>query len=129
MKSYDNTVNHVLKNETLILPQLPTKQKWGIITALVSGFIGLVYEGISSFLLNRRHKALHKAVKAMESKTTIQHNKLMHLEDSIVMYDIYNADTLGRNVQTQYTAFTVLHHLMKTICRTTWHSNASTHIS
>ena len=27
--------------------------------------IGLAFEGISSFLHNKRHKALHKAVKAM----------------------------------------------------------------
>ena len=72
------------------------KQKQGIITALVSGFIGLSYEGNSRFLHNRRHKALHKAVKALDSKTTIQHNKLMHLEDSLVMYGIYNAETLEK---------------------------------
>ena len=73
---------------------IPAKQKQGIITMLVSGFIGLAYEGISSFLHNRRHKALHKAVTAMDSKTTIQYNKLMHLKDSMVMYSIYNATTL-----------------------------------
>ena len=98
IKSYNNTVHHILKNEIdFILPQLPTKQKWGIITALVSGFIGLVYEGISSFLHNRRHKALHKAVKALDSKTTIQHViNCMHLEDSMIMYSIYNAETLEK---------------------------------
>ena len=75
-------MHHILKNEiNLILPQLPTKQKCGIITALVSGFIGLAYGGNSSFLSNRRHNVLHKAVIPMDSKTTIQHNKLMHLED------------------------------------------------
>ena len=57
------------------------------------GYEGL-YEGISSFLHNRRHKALHKAFKAMDSKISIQHNKLMQLENSMVMYDIYNAETL-----------------------------------
>ena len=41
------------------------KKKRGIITSLITGFIGLAYEGISSFLHNRKHKALHKAVKAM----------------------------------------------------------------
>ena len=72
IKSYNDTVHHILKKEIdLILPQLPTKQKCGIITALASGITGLAYEGISSFLHNRRHKALHKAVKAMDSKTTI----------------------------------------------------------
>ena len=45
-------VHHILKNEIgLILPHFPTKQKRGIPTALVSGFIGLTYEGISSFCI------------------------------------------------------------------------------
>ena len=68
--------------------------------SLVSGFRGLAYEDISGFLHNRRHKALHKAVKAMDSKTTIQHNKLMNLEDSMVMYGIYNAETLEKLMNT-----------------------------
>ena len=53
-----------------------------------------------SFLHSRRHIALHKAVKAMESKTTIQCNKLMHLENSVLMHDIYNADTLEKLINT-----------------------------
>ena len=90
-------MHHILKNEIdLILPQLHTKQKCGIITALVSGFIGLACEGISSFLHNRRHKALHEAVKAMDSKTTIQCNKLVHLENSMVMYGICSADNIRK---------------------------------
>ena len=113
IKSYNDTSHHIPQNEIdLILQQLPTKQKWGIITALVSGFIGLTYEGISSFLHNRRYKALHRAVKAMDRKTTIQCNKLMHLEVSMVLYGIYNAETLEKPINT-YIAFTILHHLMK----------------
>ena len=61
---------------------------------LISGFIGIAYESISSFLHNRRHKALHKAVKAMETKTGVQCNKLPHLEDTVVMCRVYNAETL-----------------------------------
>ena len=76
------------------------KQKRGILTALVSCFIGLAYEGISSFLHNRRHKTLHKAVKAMDKKVTIQCNKLMHLEDSMVIYGIYNSETLVKLIDT-----------------------------
>ena len=38
------------KIQHLILPQIPRKQKHGIITMLVSSFIGIAYEGISSFL-------------------------------------------------------------------------------
>ena len=51
IKSYNNTAHNILENEiNLILPQIPRKQKCGIITMLVSSFIGLAYEGISSFL-------------------------------------------------------------------------------
>ena len=76
IKSYDNTAHNILENEiNLILPQVPRKQKCGIITMLVSSFIGLAYEGISSFLHHKQNKALHKAVRAMDSKTTIQCNK------------------------------------------------------
>ena len=67
---------------------------------IISGFIGLAYEGISSFLHHRRHKALHRAVKVMKNKVDIQCNKLMHLEDTMVMYGIYNAETLEMLVNT-----------------------------
>ena len=36
----------------------------------------------------------------MDSKTTIQHNKLMQLENSILMYGIYNAETLEKSINT-----------------------------
>ena len=50
IESYNKTAHHILKNEIdLILPQLPTKQKHGIITTLVSSFLGLVYEGNFQF--------------------------------------------------------------------------------
>ena len=32
----------------------------------------------------------------MDSKTTIQHNNLMQLENSMLMHGIYNAETLGK---------------------------------
>ena len=53
-------------------------------------FIGLAYEGISSSLHNRRHEALNKAVQEIDSKATIQCNKFILLENSVVMYGIYN---------------------------------------
>ena len=54
IKPYNNTAHNVLKNEVdLILPQVPGKQKHGIITTLVSSFKGLAYEGISSFLYHK----------------------------------------------------------------------------
>ena len=56
---------------------MPRKQKCGIITTVVSIFIGLAFEGISSFLHHKQNKALPKAVMAMDGKTTIQCNKLI----------------------------------------------------
>ena len=50
IKSYNTTIYNILENEiSPLLPQI-SRQKHGIITTLVSGFIGLAYEGISSFL-------------------------------------------------------------------------------
>ena len=51
INSYNNSVHNILEKEIkLLLPQVKRKQKCGIITALVSSFIGLAYEGISSLL-------------------------------------------------------------------------------
>ena len=63
---------------------------------IISVFVGLALEGILNFLHNGKHKALHKAVHAMSSKADIQRNKLMHLEDTLVMYGVYNAETLEK---------------------------------
>ena len=101
IKSYNNTAHNILENEiNLIIPQIPRKQKCGIITMLVSSFIGLAYEGISSFLHQKWNKALHKAVRAMDSETTIKCNKLMQLENSMLMYGVYNLETLEKLIYT-----------------------------
>ena len=42
----------------------------------------------------KRQKALHKVVHAMENKVDTQCNTIFHLEHSMVMYGIYNSDTL-----------------------------------
>ena len=78
------------------MPQIQKKQKYGIITTIVSSFTGLAYGGISSFLHNSRNKVLQKAVEAMDSTTAIQHNKLIKLENSMLMYGIYNVQTLEK---------------------------------
>ena len=101
IKLYNNTMHSIIENEiNLLLSQMPGIQKCGIITTLVSSFIGLAYEGISSFLHHRCNKALHKAVNAMDSKANIQHNKLMQLENSMLMYCVYNAETLEKFITT-----------------------------
>ena len=95
IKSYNHMAHDILENEiNLILPQVPRKQKCGIITTLVFSFIGLAYDSISSFLHHKCYKVLHKAVKAMDNKATIQCNKLIQLENSMLMYGIYNVETL-----------------------------------
>ena len=42
---------------------------------------------------------MHKAVSAISIKTDIQRNKLMHLENTLVMYGVYNAEMLERLVK------------------------------
>ena len=67
---------------------------------LVSSFIGLAYEGISSYLHHKQNKALHQAVRAMDSKTANQCNKLIQLENSMLMYGIYNVEILEKLLNT-----------------------------
>ena len=58
-QSYNKTTHNILENEIrLLLPQVPKRQKCGIITTLVSSFIGLAYEGyLVSF--NKNAKMLY----------------------------------------------------------------------
>ena len=101
IKSYNQTVHFILENEiNFILPQVTKKQKCGIITTLVSSFIELPYEGISSFLHHRYNRALHKAINPMDNKANIQCNKVMQLEHSMFMYGIYNVETLEKLINT-----------------------------
>ena len=62
---YNHTAYKILRNEIgLILPDVNNyRQKRFIVTILgsiASSVIGLAFEGISSFLHHKRHKALHK---------------------------------------------------------------------
>ena len=60
IKTHNDMAHHILKNEVdLILLKFYTEQrrKRGIFGAIISGFIGLALEGISSFLHHKRHKA------------------------------------------------------------------------
>ena len=77
------------------MPQI-SKQKHGLITTLVSGFIGLAYEGISSFLQRKCNDALQKAMIAMNSEAEFQCNKLLKLDNTMLLYGIYNTETLEK---------------------------------
>ena len=84
IKSHNLTAHKILKNKIdLTLPRSHTeyRNKKGIFGAIILGFLGLAFEGISSFLHHKRHKALQKAVEAISISTEAQRNKLMHLEN------------------------------------------------
>ena len=94
------TAYNILQNKIgLILPSCnKNNRKKRILTTILgtisSKVIGLVFEGISSFLHHKRHKALQKVVNIINSKVDIDHNRVYHLEDIMIMYDKYNSDTL-----------------------------------
>ena len=67
---------------------------------LVSSFIGLAYEGILSFPQQKCENALHKAVNAIKNQANIQCNKVMKLDGTMLMYRVYNAETLEKLIQT-----------------------------
>ena len=100
IKSYNTTVYNILEYEIKpLLPQI-SRKKHGIITTLISGFIGIAYEGISSFLQQKCENALQKVVHAMSNQASIQCNRLMKLDDTMLMYGIYNAETLEKLINT-----------------------------
>ena len=60
---YNKTAHNILQNDIKpLLPQI-SRQKHGIITTLVSGFIGLAYEGISSFPSEKAQKCFTESYK------------------------------------------------------------------
>ena len=59
--SYNKTDHNILVKEIpLILPNFERKR--GIFTSLLTGFIGLAYEGVSSCLHNKRQKSFTKSI-------------------------------------------------------------------
>ena len=98
--SYNKTAYNISQNEIKpLLPQI-SRQKCGIITTLVPSFTGLADEGISSFLQQKCKNALHKAVNVMSNQANIQGNKLMKSDNTMLMYVIYNAETLEKLINT-----------------------------
>ena len=100
INSYNKPAHKILKNE--IKPLLPQiyRQKHGIIITLVSGFIGLAYEEISSFLQRKCKHALQRTINAMGNQASIHHNRLMKLDDTMLMYGINNVETLEKLINT-----------------------------
>ena len=100
INSYNKTAHNILEKKIKpLLPQI-SRQKCGIIIALVSGFIGLAYEGISSFLQRKCKYAFQRAINAMGNEASIQRNRFMKLDDMMLMYRIYNVETLEKLINT-----------------------------
>ena len=105
---YNLTAYRILTRDIgLILLTYPTvkRLKQGAILASVLGgiassIIGLAHEGISSFLHHKTHKALNKAVTVIEKKTNLQKHQIHYLENTMIMYGIYNSDTLTTLINT-----------------------------
>ena len=97
---YNQTAYNILQNEiNLILPTLnePNRKKIflsAVLGTVASKIIGLAIKGISSFLHHKRHKALNKAMKQINERQDIEHNRIYHLEDTMIMYSKYNSDAL-----------------------------------
>ena len=70
---------------------------------MISGFIGLAYEGISSFLQHKQEKALQQAMHTINKKANVEQNRVFHLEDSMILYGVYNVDTLEKIIQLVHT--------------------------
>ena len=96
---YNKTTYDILEKEIgLILHTYNNKKNkrfiGTLLESLASGVIGLTVEGISSFLYHKRHKVLTKTVNIMKEKSDLQHNRVYHLEDTMIMYGKYNSDML-----------------------------------
>ena len=102
----NQTAYNIFQNEiNLILPTLnePDRKKRflsAVLGTVASKIIGLVLEGISSFLHHQRHRALNKASKQINERQNIEHNRIYHLEDTMIIYGKYNSDTLTNLIDT-----------------------------
>ena len=103
---YNQTSYNLLQNEiSLILPTfMESNRKKRFLSAVLGTvalkFVGLAFEGISSFLHYKRHKALKKAIKQINERQNIEHNRVYLLEDTMIMYGKYNSDTLTNLINT-----------------------------
>ena len=100
IKSYNATVYNILTNEIRLLLSHISKQKCGIVSTLGSGFIGLAYDWISSFVQRKHEDTLQKAIIAMNNEVNFQHKKLLKLENTMLMYGLHNAETLEKLINT-----------------------------
>ena len=79
---YNWTVYNILQSEIgSILPtftESDRKKRFlsAVLGTVASKIVGLAFEGISSFLHHKRHKALNKAIKQINERQNIEHNRI-----------------------------------------------------
>ena len=105
---YEKMVYIILEKDIgMILPKFGNTEnnvqlkcpKRQIISSLISGFIGLAFEGILSYLQHKQQKALQQAMHTMNKRINIEQNRVFHLEDSMIIYGIYYVGTLEKLIQ------------------------------
>ena len=78
---YEKTIYEILEKDIgLILPKFKDReknikqkhQKRQIISALINGFIGLAFEGISRFLQHKQEKALQQVMHTMNKRVNMR---------------------------------------------------------
>ena len=72
---------------------------------MISGFIGLSYEFISSYLDLKRQQTLKNAFSVMKRNLNLAKNRIFHLGEYVIIYGIYNAESIEKIVK----AITKLH--------------------
>ena len=83
---YNQTAYNILQNEIgLILPTFAESNRKkrflsAVLGTVASKIVGLAFEGISSFLHHERHKALNKAIKQINERQNMEHNRIYHLD-------------------------------------------------
>ena len=53
---------------------------------------------------------MHKAVNVISNQANVQHNKVIKLDDTMLLYGIYNAETLEKLITTVYEIHNVTSH-------------------
>ena len=98
---YNKTIKNILTKEILMtLPKFSKqKQVERRIVTLINTYKGLAYEEISNFLYNKRI-------------VNFSRNTMFHLETSVIMHAIYDAEQLRRYFK-QLINYTVKQHGMK----------------
>ena len=110
---YNQTTYDILQDEIILIlltlnePNRKKRFLSAVLGTVASKVIGLAFEGISSFLHHKRQKALNKAIKQINEKQDIKHNRIYHLEDMMIMYGKYNSDILTDLIVTVY----IMHNL------------------